>query len=251
MPEIDGPMSKKPLNVQTTDLARRYGRHPAMRQGTEEFSTMAVQRIIPEIFGIIDKAKIRFALLRNHKNFLSRPVIKKDIDIVVHEDFQSQFPKLMKSAGWKKAQHPYSRQLGYSYLYALPAFEFYVRDDVYVDVTYKLPCMSITGEHWIPLDDKIQSNMWKNIVQVNEFWHYELSTVDKFIHNLTRVVFEKKELNDDKITEMASWLHKIDRDLLEDYLKTIFFKATPMVMNLAYESRYRDIRTSLIRFSDY
>lgn len=212
---------------------------------------MVIQRFIPEIFEIVDRAEIRFALLRNHSNFLSRPVVNKDIDIVVHEDFQSQFPKLMKSAGWKKAQHPYSRQLGYSYLYAIPEFEFYVRDNVYLDVTYKLPCMSITGEHWIPLDDKIQSDMWANIVRVNDFWHYELSTVDKFIHNLTRIVFEKKELNDTKITEMALWLHKIKPDLLEGYLETIFFRATPMVMKLARESRYGDIRSSLIRFSEY
>ena len=103
-------------------------------------------------------------------------------------------------------------------------FQFYKKDNIYVDVCFQLSCRSFNANEWFPLDIIVQESVWKNKLKDNQIWKYTLSKEDEFIHLITRSIFDKKEFTTPYISRIEEIIQEIDIDDVLEKLDVIFFK---------------------------
>lgn len=205
-----------------------------------------------DLFGKLNKSNIRYALLRNVNNELPFNFSSnKDIDIIVNPNDKEKIIKFFKDNNWKRKAHPLEKAQKIKYLYALDEFLFYTKGQINLDVSFQLSCKSTNGNEWMPLDQFINNNVWKNIKRNNDFGWNELSYEYETIHLITRCVFDKKSFNLNYIKRMNYLSNKIDFDKIYTELSLIFFKFTPILIKMILNKEYNKIINTYLSFGDY
>jgi hypothetical protein len=205
---------------------------------------------ITSFFSILNENNIEYILLRNIDSELPRNLSKKkDIDIIVKIEDKHKLEKAFLKKKWQKIKHPYSKV---PYLYSMNPFDFYNLEGLHIDVAYEIACRSIITRQWIPLDQRIQEDLWKYKKVVNDLpWKYILSNEIEMVHLLTRCIFDKKTFNDGYIRRINELYPFSSREILSEYLDLVFFKFRPTLLKMVDNREYHIIINEYLTFKDY
>lgn len=176
---------------------------------------------------------------------------KRYITLVVDCKCYDRFEEAMKKeADIKKYAHPYGETFGYTFLYQMKEFELYRIDEVYMEVYFQLPCMSLTPSTWIPLDRRIQALSWKESVD-NEVSKRVLDRRCYYIYRLCWAVFKDRGFSNFTIAVLSE--NKMilnDREFVE-CLRLVFFNFTEELIELLRNDKYSMIIPAYFAFQKY
>jgi hypothetical protein len=202
------------------------------------------------LFSEINIANLNYILIRNINNELPFKLEKgKDIDILIKYEDKSLFHNFFKKNGFKKIKHPYRHDI---YLYGVPKFEFFKKNDMIIDLNYVIACRSLNNNEWIPLDQVIQKSSWSNRIFIrNDFDYYSLSLEDELISLIVRSIFDKKEFISGYIFRIEWIFQKINEKIFKEKLELVFFKYTETLIKQIRKKEYSDIINNYISFKEY
>ena len=84
----------------------------------------------------------------------------RDIDILVHPTIYPLFRKNIIQLGYLEFAHPYHLD---HYLYSMHSFKFFRHCELPpLDICFELSVRSIDKVHWLPLDNLLQEEAYKN-----------------------------------------------------------------------------------------
>ena len=209
---------------------------------------------IIHFFEGLNNSGVVYALIKNIGNELPDCLIPgKDIDIVVHPEYRSQFHKYMKKIA-RKVIHPYGKENGWRNIYGLEEFEFWrlhTAVDIYIDVTFSLCCKSVMPKIWVPLDNQIQKSVWENreFDIDHNWWHLDYNSL--YLYLIVRCVFDKKTFSDLYQKDIEVLRNKIELDTVKYFFKLVFFKFSDQLINLLDDKLYDTIIPSYLSFKNY
>lgn len=210
--------------------------------------------LINDFFDGLNKANVSYVLIKNIDNELPEKLkAGKDIDILVEKSSMKTFRTYMRMKA-RKIIHPYGKEMGWRNIYGLEDFEFWrlkTYDDVFVDVSNKLCCHSLMPQIWIPLDNKIQEDIWKNKVfdKQNKWWRIDDNVL--YIYLVVRCVFDKKIFPDIYKLEIEKKKNIVDMNIVRSYFKVIFFSFTDKLMEMLDHREYDLIVETYIKYKNY
>lgn len=209
---------------------------------------------IKYFFEGLNKEGIDYVLIKNVGDELpNNLVIGKDIDILVHLESMHSFHSYISKHG-RKMLHPYGKEAGWINIYRLPEFEFWrlnTADDLFIDVSNKLSCHSLMPKIWIPLDNHIQTDLWKNKVFDNENGWWRIDDDILYVYLVSRCILDKRQFPDVYRKEINKQISKINKDKVTLYFEYVFFKFTCTLMKMLEEKDFDNIISAYIRCKDY
>ena len=206
------------------------------------------------LFEELNKNNVKYVLTKNIENELPDKLMTyKDIDILVMEKDKEVFHNVIRRVA-RKINHPYSERYGWKNLYNMPEFEFwrmFKGKELIVDVTYRLCCKSLMPNLWIPLDDYIQEYLWENrkFDMVNNWWVLDDNT--QFVYLVVRSILDKNSFSERYKKEIIERKNNIDKLIVANMFEVIFFKFTPLLMEMIDNDNYGDIYRKYVSFADY
>ena len=150
---------------------------------------------------------------------------------------------------YEKLEHPYGNLFGYQFLYQMKEFELYEKKDVFLEIYFQLPCMSLTPKTWIPLDRSIQKYAWeKSVTESNIFI---LDDLTYYIYRLCWAIFKDGFFSNRTIFELEKRVYVLQEKNLKDLMETVFFRYTNTLITLLKNKEYDEIIPGYYRFSAY
>jgi len=175
---------------------------------------------------------------------------RKYVTIIVNNSFYEQFQEMVVAdSSIKKCIHPYSEQLGYIYLYQMRAFELYLVQDTYVEIYFQLPCMSLTPQNWIPLDQAIQSRVWERQESADGIRH--MDALSYCIYRICWSVFKKEAFSKYDIELLSRNIELLQADESRKLLEKVFFNYTENMLELMEKNAYTEIIPAYYAFNNY
>ena len=125
---------------------------------------------INSFFQDINSFGISYVLIKNMDDELPAHLENgKDIDILVKEEDKDLFAQKMLGLRYQSCIPPCGISNGWSFAYGLTEYQFWKKPveeyDIYIDACFKLCCKSLTPKVWIPLDKKINNDIWEQRVK--------------------------------------------------------------------------------------
>lgn len=202
----------------------------------------------------LNNSNVTYVIIKNIGDELpSHLAPGKDIDIIVHKDSMNAFHDYMKPIA-RRIIHPFGKEHGYQNIYGLEEFEKWrlnTADDLLIDVSNKLCCQSVMPKIWLPVDNLIQRDMWENrVFDKNKNW-WRIDDNILFSYLLIRCVFDKHFFPDLYIKEIEKVRPIIDMETVMSYLKLVFFKFSPTLIDLIDKKKYQSIIPSYFKFKNY
>lgn len=211
---------------------------------------------VQDFFSKLNNSNIEYVLIKNISDELPDKLEDgKDIDILVNEKYIKDFKKFMNSNNFKEKTHPYGKKNGWVFGYKLPKHQFWKLKNkdfkFFIDVCFKLCCKSLTPNIWIPLDNCINEDIWKNKVfdDKNNWWIMDDETT--LVYMFCRAVFDKKEFKKGYISEIEKRKILLDSESVKHKLSKVFFKYTDLLISQAKSCDYDEIVKNYIAFRDY
>ena len=128
--------------------------------------------------------------------------------------------------------------------------ELYLKDNVYIEFFFQLPCKSLTPDTWMPLHRSIQERIWA-MNSKNEENQPVIDVLDYFIFRLCRAIFERGALTEYDIELMQNNKAVIDSSECRELLSEVFFNYTEKLIEHIVNSEYTQIIPSFYSFKDY
>ena len=209
---------------------------------------------IIKFFNGLNDAGVKYVLIKNIGDELPCHLPNgKDIDIVVHEDSVTVFHQYMLNNG-RKVIHPYGKEAGWNNIYRLPEFEFWrlnASDDIFVDVSNMLSCHSLTPHVWLPLDNHIQLDLWKNKVfdEENQWWIIDSNI--QYVYLAVRCVLDKRCFPPAYCQEIKRKRSQIDIEKVKYYLRFVFFNFTDTLVDMLDNGDFSNVIDAYISYKDY
>lgn len=175
---------------------------------------------------------------------------EKFASVIVSPEDNSCFKELIKAnPEIVHLQHPYGKLFGYVFLYQMNSFQLYKYQDVYFEIYFQLPCMSLTANTWIPLDKKIQSRVWSSKRLMNK--HCYLDNESYLIFKICWAIFKDGFFSDECANQIKAGLVSVDENTFKDLLSVVFFEFTDDLYTLLIYGRYDEIVKAYFSFTDY
>lgn len=207
---------------------------------------------IISLFKTINNSKIEYVLLRNiNKELPSNLQAGKDIDILVRISSRTQLLKILNFENFSRIRHPHNNNI---YLYGIRKFEFYKKNNLYLDICYELCCRSLNKGEWVPLDHKIQKSIWANkrfTKETHNFQYWTLGFEDEFVSLVTRAIFDKRVFSNNYVKRINYLLKKINKEAVIDKFQTVFFKFAPILFELIVLEDFDTIINNYLEFKEY
>ena len=211
---------------------------------------------IVNFFNLLNKEEIEYVLIKNINDELPNQLEDgKDIDILVKPDNINHFRKIIKENMFEKRIHPLGRAKGWNFAYQLFECEFWqkvgIDKTLYIDISEKLCCKSLTPKTWIPLDNCINDDIWKNkqYDKDNNWWIMDDDTM--VIYLIVRSIFDKREFKDGYIKGIEVRKELLINTSTKYKLSKVFFKYSDRLIELIMKGRYSDIIQDYFSFTDY
>ena len=211
------------------------------------------EKDICEFFSLLND-NVVYILANNIGNELPKRLVKgKDIDIIVHPDYYEKLKKLLHLWGYRKIIHPYGEDVGWKYLYGMrKAYKYrHINSGIEVDVYDCLCTKSAMMNAWLPLDKKINANIWmeKQWDSKNKWWILDDATM--LVYLITRCVFEKNSFSELYKMEIEKRKQYLANKVLIEKLESVFFKFTSVLIKLIQDRKYYNIISRYYSFVDY
>lgn len=209
---------------------------------------------ILSFFQKMNQQNIEYLLLMNIANELPYNLpIRKDIDILIHPDCYKFYQEWMMKNDFKKIAHPHGLETGWIFLYGMnPNIKFeHMKNRMQIDACDKLATKSIGMLAWVPLDQEIQTSIWRDKIWNPNLCCWQLDERNLFVYLVVRSVFEKNVFLSSYVTEIKKRKEYLNDPGVEKKLTHIFFCFTPILLNLLRQEEYDAIFNSYITFDDY
>lgn len=214
------------------------------------------RELITEFFHDINQFEIHYVLIKNIGGELPESLKDgKDIDILVLEEDKDEFTRQMVKKGYHTHTPPLGLEHGWSFAYNLPEYQFWKKSgtdyNLYIDACFKLCCKSFMPKVWIPLDKKINEDIWKKRVwdEKNQWWTLDERT--ELIYLLVRCVFDKRGFSPLYIAEIEQRKELLKDEEVLEKMRLVFFKFTDTLIRMIEEQKYESIIERYIAFSEY
>lgn len=214
------------------------------------------KELVQSFFHDINQFGIQYVLIKNVGGELPESLQDgKDIDILVLEEDKELFTQQMIQHDYQMQTHPLGIEHGWAFAYNLPEYQFWKKAgteyELYIDAAFKLCCKSFMPKVWIPLDKKINEDIWKNRVwdEENQWWAMDEHT--ELIYLLVRCIFDKHEFSEVYIDEIEQRKHLLQDQQVIEKLRLVFFRFTDTLIRMVEAGEYKSIIQNYIAFSDY
>lgn len=213
-------------------------------------------KIIISFFEALNASGLRYVLVRNTGGELPYKLKDgKDIDILVHHEDISAFMKFMKQENFRRKIPPFGKLSGWNLAYQMHDFLFYKKEmsscQFYIDVCQELCCHSTMPNVWIPLDRKIQEDVWKSCWFDNENGWWCLDEKTALIAYLVKAIFDKCQFSPGYIESIKSRFYLLDNTETRDKLGLIFFKYTDRLIEMLKREEFDKIVIDYYGFKNY
>ncbi len=191
----------------------------------------AEENVIKHVADILDKNGVEYRLVEKREGLvtlIADPKKKKQIRKVLKKDRKIH-----------KKIHPDSPLFGYRYLYKMEPFEMYRLNGIYLQIYYRLPCLSLTEKTWIPLDRAIQERVWSCSGKAEGY--NMLDEISLYIYRLCKVIFKQKTFSDADIAFFEENRKLKDEAELKRLLEKVFFSYTDRLLSMIDEGKYEEI----------
>ncbi len=213
-------------------------------------------KYVKAFFSMMNQSGIQYVLLKNVDGELpSKLKNGKDIDILVHPDDRIRFEHLMRDHSYDRQIHPLGAQNGWTFGYLLSEYLFFRKRDIdfdlYIDAGFRLCCKSFMPKIWIPLDESIANDVWREKIydERNGWWMLDDRT--SLIYYLVRAIFDKHEFTQGYIREIQARVALLDDAIVKAKLEKVFFKYTPYLIERVREEAYPSIMEDYVTFVQY
>lgn len=212
--------------------------------------------LIYKFFTLLNESDINYLLIKNVGEELpNRLKDGKDVDILVKLEDRKKFLDTMAQGGFIRRIPPFGKDAGWHFGYQLPEYQFWQKSGIeqtfYVDCCFKLMCKSLTPNFWVPLDACINDSAWANKVWDEKIQCWKMDDKTLLPYLFARCVFDKKIFSEVYKKDVSSLLYLIDDSSVQTMLRTIFYKFTPVLTQLAKEKKYDEIIPCYIAFKEY
>lgn len=212
---------------------------------------MVNSKNIKIFFEWINSNNIEYVLIKNDGEHIPNKILDgDDIDILVHPNDYEKYLKLIQENGFKVLP---GESLKYYFVYNMRKDIYAQKEDIFIHAYDKLSCVSFTnmGLSKIPLDKKIQDFIWetKKWDFKNKWW----ITDDRIIllYLIVRSIFDKKKFREIYINEIEKRNSIINDTKFIELCYFVFFKFTPILLELIKNQEYDVILRTYKNFKNY
>ena len=192
----------------------------------------------------------RFPFIEKFKELSYRVVETRDSVItVLVNNSPDEVNNFMKNHEASEQIHPFSKIHGYKYIYLLEPFMLYIKDNLYYEIIFQLPCLSLTPKTWMPLDLEIQNYAWMNNREIDGINVLDDETL--YIYRLINTIFYQNHFSEHDITFFEKNNELINMSSLRGLLSTVFFKYTERLFFLLKNKQYNDIVNDYFTYRNY
>lgn len=208
--------------------------------------------LIDKFFSLLDSSGIDWILLRNTNDELPKLLdVNKDIDILVRPENKTEIHAFFIANQFMEIRHPLANDIR---LYGVDAFRMYKNlEGLLIDVNFQAVVKSLDQGQWIPLDQAIQKELWLNrrFVLIGDEHVPMPSVEDLFVLTLCRCILDKKNFTVWGRALLGQAIAECDIERLRKKLELVFFKFTPRLIDLVWNSKFDEIVPCYLSFSDY
>lgn len=211
---------------------------------------------IDGFFQNINSFGISYVLIKNMDDELPAHLENgKDIDILVKEEDKDLFVQKMLEKRYQPCIPPCGCENGWSFAYGLPEYQFWKKNleeyEVYIDACFKLCCKSLTPKVWIPLDKRINNDIWKQRVWNEKQSWYELDEKTEIIYLIVRSIFDKHIFSNVYKKEIEKRKYLLQECDVREKLQLVFFHFTDTLIEMTLNGRYEEIIQKYLSFTEY
>ncbi|MBQ7478173.1 MAG: hypothetical protein IJT01_04640 [Selenomonadaceae bacterium] len=209
---------------------------------------------IQAFFRALKESSIRYLLLKNMGGELpSRLPLGKDIDLLVHPADYGKLPALMQKAGFRQMAHPYGKESGWGFLYAMRENAFFVHTEnrLIVDACAQLATKCLGMRAWIPLDRKLQEAAWRDRAWNEDMGWYALDESTLAVYLVVRAMFEKHGFPDMYRQEIEERKELLLSEEGKEKLGLVFFRFTSTLLERIRQGAYEGLFDTYCRFTGY
>ena len=219
-------------------------------------SEIVPEKDVSDFFSLLNENKIQYLLIKNIADELPSSLKSgKDIDVLVNPDDRIRFSKIMEENGYLYRIHPYGIEHGWKYAYGLEKHQFWQKKDCkavfYIDVCFHLCVKSLTPKTWVPLDDKINHNIWEKVEKNEKLGCPCLDEKTCFVYLFARCIFDKRIFPENYIAEIEKRKGLLEDSEIHELLSCVFYKFTPNLIQLVKAKKYSEIIQKFLSFKDY
>ena len=204
-------------------------------------NTKASKRTIENFCDLLINDRVEYRIVEIGEKYASV--------IVLPEDYQKFKRVIEKNEGFTRLQHPYGELFGYTYLYQMKPFHLYKYQEIYLEIMFQLPCMSLTPKTWIPLDKKIQSHVWTLETKRNNYKY--LDDISYFVFKVCWAIFKDGYFNNECVDIIKSLQISINDCKLKELFALIFFSFTDTLCDLLANEQYDNIVEAYYTYTNY
>lgn len=211
---------------------------------------------INSFFQDINSFGISYVLIKNMDDELPAYLENgKDIDILVKEEDKDLFAQKMLGLRYQSCIPPCGISNGWSFAYGLTEYQFWKKPveeyDIYIDACFKLCCKSLTPKVWIPLDKKINNDIWEQRVWNEKQKWYELDEKTEVIYLVVRSIFDKHVFSNVYKKEIEKRKNLLKECDVREKLQLVFFHFTDTLIEMVLNGRYEEIIPKYLSFTEY
>ena len=172
----------------------------------------------------------------------------KIITIIVKEEDLKKYKSVIKRNGGKSMSHPYGKDYGFRFIYQMVPFLLYKYEDLYLEIYSQLPCASLTPYMWLPLDRKIQKEIWSSSAQ-EEVMMCNIKC--QYIYHLCWAIFFNKGFSPFAVSFLKNNKSILEDPLMKELLSVVFFNYTESLISQIESDRFDTIIPNYYSFIEY
>lgn len=187
------------------------------------------------LFEKFDSNNIKYAILDN---------MNSEINILIPE--KTLIASIMKSCGFKRI----IKNKNDLFLYGMIPFQYYTDGKVDICVCNQVACRSTLNGEWVPLDRKINLNIFSNLRKRSDNLSI-LCSEDQLCYLLAKSVYTNSCFSIEDINRISVLLNEVDVEKLFPKLEGVFFKFTKQIFEMCKENKFNEIVQAVWSFADY
>lgn len=206
--------------------------------------------LVIEIFNALDAQNVNFVTLRGFDLIPHHVSKKQDVDLLVHPDSIDRAKQIFQHCGFEPVPIDPKDTV---YMYGTHPSIFFVNEpfDIAFHVIEELSYKSLNRGEMVPLDEPLQTSIFKNKRRVEEIWKYMPSVEDEFLMLLCRCIYDKRTVPQNYKDRIEELFQKTTTDKLRECCQQVFLKSTPILLSSIGENQTDRIFERYITFSNY
>jgi hypothetical protein len=198
-----------------------------------------INMVIVDVLSVIGKNNILYALLDENSD---------NARLLISSEQKQKIHKLFKNLNWRPIKNAYKKEV---FLYGMDSFEDFVYLNFKITLCYQLACKSTMMGNWIPLDRKINEFALAHRIMSSDKGFYVLNGIYDIPYRIAKCIFTEKIFSVYDIDILQKNENLLDKESIIESLGKVFFKFTPVLINMLRDKDYGHIVSACFNYSDY